>query len=69
MVNPFIISVKADEEAMALAHPNVLNFASSILPSASSLKVKVSASPQAREPTSPLPLASSISPTLRGFKK
>ena len=31
MVLPLIISVRAEDEAMALAQPNVLNFASAIL--------------------------------------
>jgi hypothetical protein len=38
MVFPLIISVRADEEAMALAHPNVLNLASVIFPLAICLK-------------------------------
>jgi hypothetical protein len=49
-----IISVSTDDVPMALAQPKVLNFASAILPSSSSLKVSFRASPQAREPTSPI---------------
>src|SRR4030042_1977214 len=68
-VRPLIISVNTDDVPMALAQPNVLNFASAILPLSSSLKVSLRASPQAREPTSPTPSGFSTSPTFRGLKK
>jgi hypothetical protein len=53
---------------MALAQPKVWNLASATLPSSSSLKVSFKASPQARDPTSPTPSASSTSPTFTGSK-
>src|SRR4030042_414474 len=68
-VIPFIISVNTDDVAIALAQPNVLNFASLILPFLSSLNVSFSASPQASDPTSPTPSGFSTSPTLCGLKK
>jgi len=60
---PVTIMVSAEEEAMADAQPKVLNLASTIT-SSSIFKVSFSASPQAREPTSPRPLGFYISPTL-----
>ena len=68
-VMPLIISVSAEEEAMALAQPKVWNLASAMRPSSSSLNIKRSASPQAREPTSPTPSGFSMTPTFRGFLK
>ena len=52
-----------------IAHPNVWNFTSAMRPLSSSLKVSLSASPHANEPTSPTPSGSSISPTFRGLLK
>ena len=63
------ISVRALEEAMALAQPNVWNLASLIFPSSSSLNWNVSASPHASEPTVAVPSGWSIVPTFRGFRK
>jgi len=54
-VIPLIISVSAEDEAMALAQPKVLNFASLIRLFSSSLKDSLRASPQAMEPTSAMP--------------
>ena len=68
-VIPLIISVSAEEEAIALAQPNVWNYASAILPSLSSLNVSFNASPHASAPTLPTPSASSSTPTLRGLRK
>ena len=65
-VMPLIISVSAEEEAMALAQPKVLNLASLIRLFSSSLKESFRASPQAMEPTSPTPSGFSISPTFGG---
>ncbi len=55
MVFPITISVKADEEAIALAQPNVWNFTSAIRLSGPSLNISVRASPHASEPTVPTP--------------
>src|SRR4030066_1712623 len=68
-VIPLMISVRAEDEAMALAQPKVLNFASLILFFSSSLMLSLKASPQASDPTSPVPSGFSISPTFLGFRK
>ena len=68
-VMPLIISVRAEDEAMALAQPKVWNFTSAMRPSLSSLNMSLSASPHARAPTSPTPSGFSIVPTLRGWWK
>ena len=67
---PFTHSVTSEDEAMADPQPNVLNLASSILPSSLILTWRRMTSPQAGAPTRPVPtfgsLLSSV-PTLRGF--
>ena len=68
-VLPMTISVSAELDAIALAQPNVWNFASAIRPSAPSLNWNCSASPQARDPTVAVPSGFSILPTFRGLRK
>ena len=63
------ISVRAELDAMALAQPNVWNFASQIFLSGPSLNWNFSASPHASEPTVASPSGFSIVPTFRGFRK
>ena len=67
---PFTHSVTSELEAIAEPHPNVLNFASRILPSSPILSCNRITSPQAGAPTSPVPTfgsALSMLPTFRGF--
>jgi len=69
-VRPFTHSVASEDEAIADPQPKVLNFASSMRPSAPTLICSFMTSPQAGAPTRPVPtLASPLSsaPTLRGF--
>jgi len=69
-VFPLIHSVANELEAMADPHPNVLNLASIILPSSSTLIWSFMTSPQAGAPTKPVPMLSAFlskAPTLRGF--
>ena len=69
-VMPLIISVRAEDEAMAEAQPNVWNFTSAMRSFfSSSLKASLRASPQASAPTWPTPSGFSIVPTLRGWWK
>lgn len=70
MVFPLTHSVANELDAMAEPHPNVLNFASMILPFSSTLICNFITSPQAGAPTRPVPTLSSFlsnEPTLRGF--
>lgn len=70
MVLPFTHSVASELDAIAEPQPNVLNFASMILPFSSTLICSFITSPQAGAPTSPVPTDTSflsIEPTLRGF--
>jgi hypothetical protein len=64
-----MISVSAEEEAIALAQPKVWNLTSAIRPAESSLNMSLRASPQAMEPTRPTPSGSWMVPTLRGLRK
>ena len=68
MVLPLIISVAMELVAMADPQPNVLNLTSAIRPF-STLMYIFMMSPHFALPTSPMPLASSSSPTLRGLEK
>jgi 7,8-dihydro-6-hydroxymethylpterin-pyrophosphokinase len=52
---PFSHSVATEEEAIALPHPNVLNFASIIVPLSSTSNCNFMTSPQAGAPTRPVP--------------
>ena len=65
---PLIISVAIDEDAIALPQPKVLNF-TSVMTSARTLIYMRIMSPHLALPTSPMPSASGILPTLRGFSK
>ena len=62
---PFIISVAMELEAMALPQPKVSNLTSVITPS-SIFRYIFIISPHLGLPTSPMPSAFSITPTLRG---
>jgi hypothetical protein len=67
---PLTHSVTSELDAIAEPQPKVLNFASSMMPSAPTLICSFITSPQAGAPTRPVPTAlSSLSnaPTLRGF--
>ena len=68
MVLPIAISVTIEEVAMAAPQPKVLNLTSWIILSSTLRKIFMM-SPQEALPTSPTPLAFSISPTLRGLVK
>ena len=68
-VLPITISVARLEVAMAAPQPKVLNFTSVMTSLSSTLMYIFMMSPHLALPTSPTPLASSISPTLRGFMK
>ena len=65
---PLIISVAIDEDAIALPQPNVLNFTSEMMPLSTLIYIRMM-SPHLALPTSPMPSASGILPTLRGFSK
>ena len=70
MVIPLTHSVAREDEAMADPQPNVLNFASSMIPASLILSCSFITSPQAGAPTMPVPTPSSDfanEPTLRGF--
>ncbi len=70
MVIPFTHSVASDDDAIAEPQPNVLNFASSMIPASLIFSCSFITSPQAGAPTRPVPtVGSSLSklPTLRGF--
>ena len=66
---PLIISVAIELVAMAAPQPKVLNLTSVMTSLSSTLMYIFMMSPHLALPTSPTPLASSISPTLRGFMK
>uniref|UniRef100_A0A1B0C5K0 Kazal-like domain-containing protein n=1 Tax=Glossina palpalis gambiensis TaxID=67801 RepID=A0A1B0C5K0_9MUSC len=69
-VFPLTHSVANELLAMAEPQPNVLNFASIILPFSSTLICNFMTSPQAGAPTKPVPTVASFlskDPTLRGF--
>ncbi len=68
-VLPLTSSVSTELEAMALAQPKVWNMASSMTPWSLIFRKSLSASPQARLPTSPTASGFSISPALRGLRK
>ena len=65
-----IISVTAEDEAMAEPQPKVWNRASVITCVIGSIfSISLSASPQAMAPTSPMASASASTPTFLGLKK
>ena len=69
-VMPLMISVSADEDAIAEPHPKVWKRASRIVSvSVSTFSISRRASPQAIDPISPTALASGRGPALRGWKK
>ena len=68
IVLPIAISVTIDDVAIAAPQPKVLNF-TSLMTLSSTLRNIFMISPQEALPTSPTPLASSISPTFRGLVK
>ncbi len=65
-----MISVSAEDEAIAEPQPKVWKWASVIVcVGSSTLSIRRSASPQVIEPTSPTPFASSRTPAFFGLKK
>ena len=66
---PLAISVTIDEVAIAAPHPSVWNLTSSMWSVSSTLIVICMTSPHTGLPTSPIPSASSMTPTLRGLLK
>ena len=65
-----MISVRAEDEAIADPQPKVWKWASRMTSvSGSTFSIRRRASPHWMEPTSPMPLASSSGPELRGLKK
>ena len=67
---PFTHSVAKELDAIAEPQPNVLNFASIIFPSSSTLIWSFMTSPQAGAPTRPVPTCLSFlsrEPTFLGF--
>ena len=65
-----MISVRAELDAIAEPQPKVWKPASRMVSdSGSTLRLSRRASPQDREPTSPMPFAPSTAPAFRGEKK